>query len=198
MDNEPTEDLKTLAARVLKAAQDKGVMLATAESCTGGLISAALVTFTLVITDFGIPKVIGGNFNVLATEVFKLVIGQQDFQRPRVMSDGNLKGPGHRIGCNVIMGRANAARGEHIGVARPQGIQRGNNIALVIGNTARFPEVNAQAHEIVGNEAQILVLGAPGQDFIANQQYGCGRNRCHDYLGQWLDICHRFSPLSKP
>jgi hypothetical protein len=32
-----------------------------------------------VITDFGIPKVIGGNFNVLATDVFKLVIGQQDF-----------------------------------------------------------------------------------------------------------------------
>jgi iron(III) transport system permease protein len=45
-----------------------------------GLISAALVVFTLVITDFGIPKVIGGNFNVLATDVFKLVIGQQDFQ----------------------------------------------------------------------------------------------------------------------
>jgi ABC-type Fe3+ transport system permease subunit len=30
-------------------------------------------TFTLVITDFGIPKVIGGSFNVLATDVFKLV-----------------------------------------------------------------------------------------------------------------------------
>ena len=42
MENEPAEDLKTLAAHVLKAAQDKGVMLATAESCTGGLISAAL------------------------------------------------------------------------------------------------------------------------------------------------------------
>jgi iron(III) transport system permease protein len=48
-----------------------------------GLISAALVVFTLVITDFGIPKVIGGNFNVLATDVFKLVIGQQDFNRVR-------------------------------------------------------------------------------------------------------------------
>ena len=41
------------------------------------------MTFTLVITDFGIPKVIGGNFNVLATDVFKLVIGQQDFQQGR-------------------------------------------------------------------------------------------------------------------
>ena len=51
-----------------------------------GLISATLVTFTLVITDFGIPKVIGGNFNVLATDVFKLVIGQQDFQRGAVVA----------------------------------------------------------------------------------------------------------------
>src|SRR6186713_889063 len=50
-----------------------------------GLISAALVTFTLVMTDFGIPKVIGGNFNMLATDVFKLVIGQQDFQRGAVV-----------------------------------------------------------------------------------------------------------------
>ena len=50
-----------------------------------GLISAALVSFTLVLTDFGIPKVIGGNFNMLATDVFKLVIGQQDFQRGAVV-----------------------------------------------------------------------------------------------------------------
>lgn len=51
-----------------------------------GLISASLVVFTLVITDFGIPKVIGGNFNVLATDVFNLVIGQQDFQRGAVVA----------------------------------------------------------------------------------------------------------------
>jgi len=51
-----------------------------------GLISAALVTFTLVMTDFGIPKVIGGSFNVLATDVFKLVIGQQDFQKGAVVA----------------------------------------------------------------------------------------------------------------
>ena len=51
-----------------------------------GLISAALISLTLVVTDFGIPKVIGGNFNVLATDVFKLVIGQQDFQRGAVVA----------------------------------------------------------------------------------------------------------------
>ena len=51
-----------------------------------GLLSASLVTFTLVMTDFGIPKVIGGSFNVLATDVFKLVIGQQDFAKGSVVA----------------------------------------------------------------------------------------------------------------
>ena len=44
-----------------------------------GVISAAFVVFTLVITDFGIPKVIGGQFSVLATDAYKQVVGQQNF-----------------------------------------------------------------------------------------------------------------------
>lgn len=44
-----------------------------------GLISAAFVVFTLVITDFGIPKVIGGQYSVLATDAYKQVVGQQNF-----------------------------------------------------------------------------------------------------------------------
>jgi iron(III) transport system permease protein len=51
-----------------------------------GLVSAALVSFTLVVTDFGIPKVIGGNAGMLATDVFKLVIGQQNFQQGAVVA----------------------------------------------------------------------------------------------------------------
>ena len=79
-------------ARLYEAADAMGTSAArkfwtiTLPGAKYGLISAALVTFTLVITDFGIPKVIGGNFNVLATDVFKLVIGQQDFQRGAVVA----------------------------------------------------------------------------------------------------------------
>ncbi len=61
-------------------------MTITVPGAKYGLISAALVSFTLVITDFGIPKVIGGNFNMLATDIFKLVIGQQDFSRGAVVA----------------------------------------------------------------------------------------------------------------
>jgi iron(III) transport system permease protein len=83
----------TLAdARLYEAADAMGTtrrrkfLTITLPGARYGLISAALVTFTLVITDFGIPKVIGGNFNVLATDVFKLVIGQQDFARGAVVA----------------------------------------------------------------------------------------------------------------
>jgi iron(III) transport system permease protein len=50
-----------------------------------GLISAAFVVFTLVITDFGIPKVIGGQFSMLAIEAYKQVVGQQNFQMGAVV-----------------------------------------------------------------------------------------------------------------
>ena len=79
-------------ARLYEAADALGTSAArkfftvTLPGAKYGLISATLVTFTLVITDFGIPKVIGGNFDVLATDIFKLVIGQQDFQRGAVVA----------------------------------------------------------------------------------------------------------------
>jgi iron(III) transport system permease protein len=50
-----------------------------------GLISAAFVVFTMVITDFGIPKVIGGQFNVLATDAYKQIVGQQNFEMGAVV-----------------------------------------------------------------------------------------------------------------
>jgi iron(III) transport system permease protein len=50
-----------------------------------GLISAMFVVFTLVITDFGIAKVIGGQFSVLATDAYKQVIGQQNFEMGAVV-----------------------------------------------------------------------------------------------------------------
>lgn len=50
-----------------------------------GLINACFVVFTLVVTDFGIAKVIGGQFNVLATDAYKQVVGQQNFEMGAVV-----------------------------------------------------------------------------------------------------------------
>jgi iron(III) transport system permease protein len=51
-----------------------------------GLVSATMVVFSYTVSDFGIPKVIGGNYNVLAVDIFKQVIGQQNFNRGAVVS----------------------------------------------------------------------------------------------------------------
>ena len=50
-----------------------------------GLISAAFVIFTVSITDFGNAAVIGGNFQVLAMEIYIQVVGQMDFNMGAVV-----------------------------------------------------------------------------------------------------------------
>ncbi len=73
------------AADALGASTTRIFWTVTLPGARYGVISAAFVIFTLVITDFGIAKVIGGGFNVLATDVYKQVIGQQNFEMGAVV-----------------------------------------------------------------------------------------------------------------
>jgi iron(III) transport system permease protein len=68
---ETAEALGTSKARIFRTVTLPGAKY--------GLVNAIFVVFTLVITDFGIAKVIGGQFNVLATDAYKQVVGQQNF-----------------------------------------------------------------------------------------------------------------------
>lgn len=74
------------AAVSLKASRWKTFWTVTIPGARYGLFSAAFVVFNLVITDFGLPKVIGGKFNVLAVDIYKQVIGQQNFEMGAVVS----------------------------------------------------------------------------------------------------------------
>jgi iron(III) transport system permease protein len=74
------------AATALKAGRFKTFMAVTLPGTKYGLVSAIIVSFTLCVTDFGIPKVIGGQYPMLATEIYKQVIGQQNFQIGAVVS----------------------------------------------------------------------------------------------------------------
>ena len=74
------------AAESLRTSAIKTFFTITLPGAKYGLISASFVVFTLAFTDFGVPKVIGGNFNVLATDIYKQVIGQQNFQMGAVVS----------------------------------------------------------------------------------------------------------------
>ena len=74
------------AAVALRASRPRIFLTVTLPGARYGLISATFVVFTMVITDFGAPKVIGGQFNVLATDIYKQVIGQQNFEMGAVVS----------------------------------------------------------------------------------------------------------------
>jgi len=74
------------AAEVLQANTWKTFLTVTWPACRYGLITAFLAVFVMVFTDFGIAKVIGGNLNLLATDIYKEVVGQQNFEMGAVIS----------------------------------------------------------------------------------------------------------------
>lgn len=74
------------AAESLKTKGWKTFLVVTLPGARYGLISASFVVFNLVITDFGLPKVIGGQFDMLAVDIYKQVVGQQNFEMGAVVS----------------------------------------------------------------------------------------------------------------
>ncbi len=78
-------------ARLYEAADSMGTpewrkfITITLPGARYGLISAAMVVFTMAVSEFGVPKVIGGNTSVLAIDIYKQVIGQQNFSMGAVV-----------------------------------------------------------------------------------------------------------------
>jgi len=73
------------SARMLGATRARIFCTVTLPSTKYGLMSAIFVVFTIVITDFGNPMVIGGDYNVLATEIYNQVSGQGNFRMGAVI-----------------------------------------------------------------------------------------------------------------
>jgi iron(III) transport system permease protein len=73
------------AARALRAGPWRRFWTVTLPSCRYAAISAASIVYISIFTDFGIPSVVGGSTNVLATDIYKLVIGRFDFEMGAVV-----------------------------------------------------------------------------------------------------------------
>jgi iron(III) transport system permease protein len=67
------------AAEILGASKWRQFLDITLPNAKFGILSAGFVVFTVTITDFGNAAVIGGNFKVLATEIYSQVVGQMNF-----------------------------------------------------------------------------------------------------------------------
>lgn len=83
--------LVLLDARVYEAAEVLGTRPLrqfrdlTLPAAKFGVLSAGFVVFTITITDFGNAAVIGGDYSVLATEIYSQVVGQRNFNMGAVV-----------------------------------------------------------------------------------------------------------------
>ena len=59
--------------------------------------------------------------------------------RLRVVADADAERLGDAVGRNVVVGRADAAGGEHIDVARAQCVERRDDLRLLVGDDRALP-----------------------------------------------------------
>ena len=89
--NLATLDVKLLAAaRSLGAGPWRRFATVTLVHARAGLANAFMIAFILTITDFGVPKMLAGDFPMLATEIYALAVGEQNFAAASLLSLGLL------------------------------------------------------------------------------------------------------------
>lgn len=122
------------AAGVLGASGWRQFLDITLPGVRFGLLSAGFVVFTITITDFGNAVVIGGDFPVLATEIYSQVSGQMKFGMGAVVGILLLL----PAAAAIWIERAAARRQKMIGTASAQPYvptpQRGRDILFWLLN----------------------------------------------------------------
>ncbi len=107
------------AATTLGARSWRTFLTVTLPSTRYGIVSTAFVVFTIVITDFGNPVVIGGDYSVLAVEIYNQVSGQANFSMGAV------------IGVILLVPAALAVTGEKWVARRQFAIVSAQSVPLV-------------------------------------------------------------------
>lgn len=98
------------SSRALGAGPLRTFLTVTVPSTRFALIASSFVVFTLVITDFGNPMVIGGDYSVLATEVYNQVIGQANFELGTVIGVVLLVPVAAAVAGEKLLSRRNYAQ----------------------------------------------------------------------------------------
>ncbi len=108
--------------------------------------------------------------------------------------------PGDGVGGDVVVGRADAAGGEDIIVARAQRVQRGDDVVLDIGNDADFAGLDPDLQQEMRDVMAVGIAGAAGQDLVADHQHGGGDALVsHGGLGhrRALSFIHHIDPRAR-
>lgn len=144
----PTEDeLRLLAERVLSAARRRGVSLATAESLTGGLISATLTAIP-GSSDVVAGGVVGYSFEAkeraLGVDAARLTaVGAVDEEVAREMARGARKQTGAGMAVSVT------------GIAGPGGAEPGKPVGTVCFGLSTPDEDRAESALLPGDRDEV-------------------------------------------
>lgn len=97
-----------------------------------GVFAAFCLVFTLSITDFGVPVVVGGDYQVLALEAYKAVVGQQQFGRGALIGMVLLLPALFSFAVDLYLRRQRTAMGGRAQVYQAQPVRR-RDVAFLAG-----------------------------------------------------------------
>jgi len=119
-------------AEALGTSEWRKFMTITLPGAKYGLVSACMVVFTMAISEFGVPKVIGGNTSTLAVDIYKQVIGQQNFAIGAVVSLLLLLPAVIAYGIDMLMQRRAQALLTARSVPYSARAARGRDVSLLV------------------------------------------------------------------
>ena len=88
--------------------------------------------------------------------------------------DGDAQRLGHGVHRDVVMGGADPASGEEVIVGFAQGVHRFDDPFHNIGDHAHFGKANALHLQPAGDLGDVLVVRAPGKDFVPDHEEAGG------------------------
>ena len=86
----------------------------------------------------------------------------------------DAEGLGDGVGGHVVMGRADAAGGEHIAVAGAKLVHGGDDLRLDVADHPHLLKRDADIVQVAGDMGDVLVPGAARQDLLADYDQRCG------------------------
>ena len=110
--------------------------------------------------------------------------------RARINIDRHAESLRDGIGRDVVMGRADPACGEDVIIACAQRVYRRDDLILDIGYNTHLPQTYADGGEMIGDRADIGVLGPPGEEFVTDHQDGGGDDGGRRRAIRSIIICH--------
>jgi len=163
-----SDDLRTSARAVIDGCVERGWMLATAESCTGGLIAACLteISGSSAVVDRGFVTYHNdAKRDVLGVDQALLdTVGAVSEEVARAMAEGALKASQAEVAvsCTGIAGPGGATPGKPVGLVHMAVARRGQttqHARMEYGDIGR-----ATVRENTVRDALGMVLNAMGED----------------------------------